>query len=932
MPILKTTALATASLLAISFATEQARAQDAASAAQANTSLPTAAAQPQADEIIVTGVRQSLQTADNIKRFAPSNVNAIVAEDLGKFTDNSIADALQRVPGVEIQRDNRAQGPGTQLSIRGLGADFVISTINGREYFGNPAYGNYRNVDYDSIPPEVLAGVLVYKTPTASLIEPGLAGEVDLRTLRPLDQKTKNGHDIFAVVTAQGQFETELKSVQPKISGVIGGKFLDGTLGVYVSGIYNKERQRVSNYYLYTAGAPSTVTFQNADGTSKTLDNIAVPLGFSNAVETRSNLREAVSAGLEWKPDDHWHFIADFEFNRLTRDVLRDGGDGYLGYQLGYLLQNHLTIQPGGAVQRGTDIVALDSTKVLNDPKGTTQIAVSRNRYRDQSLTGGVNLTYHSSRVDAALDFAHSESKYVTSGIGFSNYEGQLPTDYTVDLGGTIPKIQFTTPQNYKDINLYLSQGLTSFPGAGNSGGSRDQGRLDFAYKLVEAVVLKAGVRYASSSYISRGANGFIDQLRTTANIQNGYVQQAFFPTQLPSLNYNTLIQAFPQVQAFFTTASPVLTSGLPADFNAAHSQYNFSGGSLLKETTTAIYAEIDGKAELGSWHVSGNAGVRALNVYDKGTTYQGTLFRLGASGQQTPGTTDVNALTTVTNEYWRYLPAVNLLIQPRSDINLRLSYNKSLSLAGSGALIPTGTGVIYSGDANNIPLPNLFNGAGNTKLKPTSSDNFDATIEYYPGKITLVASAYYKKIHDLIAVIPSNGAVPGQPAGTVFNITNVINAFPGYAYGFELSADVPFTFLHGPLDGFGLNLSYTYVEGKERFFLAPEPERSLPGASKHNINLTAYYEKHGFSARASYVYRSTYLLSAKAFDHDDYVRTQASVDASVSEDITPNLSVIVGGTNLTKSKEQHFYGSGGLISDYLRRPLTVTFGIRAKL
>ena len=929
LPI-KTRVLATASVLPLLLGANVARAQETAT--PASSGLPTAAAQPQPDEIVVTGVRQSLQTADNIKRFAPSNVNAIVAEDLGKFTDNSIADALQRVPGVEIQRDNRAQGPGTLLSIRGLGADFVLSTINGREYFGNPAFGNYRSVDYDSIPPEVLAGVVVYKTPTASLIEPGLAGEVDLRTLRPLDQKTKDGHDIFAVVTAEGQFETVATSVQPKISGVIGGKFFDGTLGVYVSGIYNKERLRTQNYYLYTGGNPFTVTLQNADGTAKTYNNLAVPLGFSNAVETRENLREGISAGLEWKPDDHWHLMVDFEFNRLTREVVRDGGDGYLGYQLGYLLQNNLTIRPGGATLRGTDIVKIDTTQVINNPKGTTQIAVARNRYRDQSLTGGINLTYHSSRLDAALDFAHSESKYVTSGVGFSNYEGQLPTDYIVDLSSTVPKIQFTTPQNYKDINAFLSQGLTSFPGSGNNGGSRDQGRLDFAFKVVDAITLKAGVRYASSSYISRGVGGFIDQLRTTANIQKGFVQQAFFPTVLPSLDYDALIKAFPQAQQFIDDAAPVLTGGLPVDFNAAKAKYGFGGGSLLKETTTALYAEVDGKTTMGSWNVSGNAGVRAVNVFDMGTTYQGTQFRLGASGQPTPGTTDIIALTTTTNQYWRYLPSVNLLVQPRRDVNIRLSYNKSLSLAPSGNLIPTGTATINSADALNVALPNTFNGSGNTKLKPTSSDNFDATVEFYPGHIALVASGFYKNIHDLIAVVQSSGPVPGQPDNLIFSSSNVRNAFSGSAYGFELSANVPFTFLHGPLDGFGIEANYTYVEGKSRFFAPPEPENALPGSSRHNVNVTGYYEKYGFSARASYTYRSTYLLGVRQFDHADIVRTAASIDASVSQEITPNLSVIVGGTNLNRSKEQHFLGSGGLTSQILNRPLTVTFGIRAKL
>lgn len=324
---------------------------------------------------------------------------------------------------------------------------------------------------------------------------------------------------------------------------------------------------------------------------------------------------------------------------------------------------------------------------------------------------------------------------------------------------------------------------------------------------------------------------------------------------------------------------------------------------------------------------------MRALNVYDKGTAYQGTTFRVGISGKQTDGTVDTLALKTVTNEYWRYLPSVNILLQPQQNVNLRLSYNKSLSLPGSGALIPAGNGNVSSLDpVSKVPSPSTFNGAGNTKLKPTTSDNFDATVEFYPGHIALVASGYYKKIHDLVAVIQSNGTVPGQPDGVIFNISNIQNAFSAYAYGFELSANIPFTFLHGPLDGFGIEANYTYVDGKARFFAPPEPETGLPGSSRHNVNLTGYYEKHGFSARASYTYRSTYLLSARQFDHADFVRTQASLDASVSEDITPNLSVIVGGTNLNKSKEQHFLGSGGLISDYLRRPLTVTFGIRAKL
>jgi len=211
----------------------------------------------------------------------------------------------------------------------------------------------------------------VYKSPTASLIEPGLAGEVDLRTLRPLDHKTTNGHDIFAVLNAEGQFETELKSVQPRINAVIRGKCLDDTLGVYISGVYNKERIREPrNYYLYSGGVQGQgVVIRNQDGTFNRFNNIKLPDGFSNAVETRNNVRTAFAAGLEWKLDDHWHLNVDFEFNRLQRDVTREGGNGYLAYNV----QDPLLVQSGGAVVRGTDLVFLDSTQIINnnilDPK-----------------------------------------------------------------------------------------------------------------------------------------------------------------------------------------------------------------------------------------------------------------------------------------------------------------------------------------------------------------------------------------------------------------------------------------------------------------------------------------------------------------------------------------------------------------------------------
>src|SRR5258708_14164459 len=141
-------------------------------------------------EIVVTGIRASLERAQDVKRAATSVVEAITPEDLGHFTDDSLADALQRVPGVQVDANaSHINSNGSGVTVRGLGADFVITTLNGRNVLGNPAFGggSFRSVDFDSIPPEVISGLLVYKAPTSSMVESGIAGEIDIQTLKPFD-------------------------------------------------------------------------------------------------------------------------------------------------------------------------------------------------------------------------------------------------------------------------------------------------------------------------------------------------------------------------------------------------------------------------------------------------------------------------------------------------------------------------------------------------------------------------------------------------------------------------------------------------------------------------------------------------------------------------------------------------------------------------
>src|SRR6266851_4190378 len=183
-------------------------------------------------EIVVTGIQAALQAAQKEKRNASEVVEAITPEDLGKFTDNSIADELQRVPGVQIDRGTDGRS-GDHVSIRGMGSEFITTTVNGRTPGGYGIEGlrGLREFAVDVLPSEILSGVLIYKTPSAELVESGLGGEVDFQTLKPLDYKPKSGEHYFGSITAK----TQTNSTEPKwgkgVSGIFGDKLLDGTLG-----------------------------------------------------------------------------------------------------------------------------------------------------------------------------------------------------------------------------------------------------------------------------------------------------------------------------------------------------------------------------------------------------------------------------------------------------------------------------------------------------------------------------------------------------------------------------------------------------------------------------------------------------------------------------------------------------------------------------
>ena len=918
----------------------------AAAAAPAGTSTDSAL-----DELVVTGIRASVQKAQDIKRFAPSNVEAITLEDLGKFTDSSISDALQRVPGLNLQRNVRGYDGGDGISIRGLGPSYVQSTVNGRVLSGIPTFfgGGGRNLDYGSIPPEILAGVTVYKSPTASLVESGLAGEINIQTLRPLDFKSNSTSPYFGSVSAGAELETNSKKVGPRFGGVLGAKFLDNTLGVYVSGLFSDEHTRQQEFYMYTGRQNITVSNKPVTSANYTngvydptidptvvltkINNVGVEPGYAPNLSYRKYSKRSAAAGLQWKPNGNFELNLDALYNEFTTDKFNQGGDFYTGfnYETGKEIYN-----PGSYIIRGNQMVYYDTSKIAN-PAGTTPTfqlggfthVININKFYNV----GANAVWKSDDgFRVALDFSHGYGTYSQDWRGPYADNGLFGgTNTTYDGRGKTPIITFTNatpaanpvnPSAYENYNNFVFDTLNR--------NTRDAFMLDAELPLVEHLKFKTGMRYDETKVNFILGYGPQSAIGDPTGYFSGTVNLPFYPQPVAAANEAGLCKANPascNTRGFghgsFVGDFPTSQNGKPGDVFAFQSDTSF----FVKETNTAVYTEFDSEGAIFGMKYNGNIGARGVRITEQGLGFQGITYKLAFGAGDDPNNKDATVLAEDNNSYWKVLPAANFSLSPLDNVNLRLGIAKSMSLAGYNSLSPKGGAVIYA-PVNGSNEPATFSG-GNTRLNPTTAWNYDLTGEYYTGYGgAYILSFFYKDVKDLYTSTTTLGTtVPGF-GDRLFNVSSTVNGNYGKTYGMELGTNQPFTFLPSPWDGFGVGANYTYVESKLHILNDPGTYQ-FPGAAKHNVNASAYYEKYQWAARVAYTYHTDYLDAISSNDQSNYVYGESSVDASLSRKITSHLEIIGTATNLTGSDQIHYVGSGKLFQGYFERPKTFSLAFR---
>ena len=898
-----------------------------------------------AGDIIVTGFRQSLQAALNVKRDSITAVDAIVAEDIAKFPDQNLAESLQRIPGISIQRDG---GEGRAITVRGLGAQFTRVRVNGLETVATSTDGASANrdraFDFNVFASELFNSIVVHKTAEASLDEGSLGAVVDLNTGNPLAGRA----GFTGAFSAQASYNDLSDTVGPRIAALVSWRNDEGTFGASFSVAHssNDTLQLGNNTVRWAQARFDSVngtacfTQPNSGGTyvaSPVCNQAALAFHpriprYGRIEQDRSRL--GLTGTVQFEPSESTRLEVNglySKFEEVRQELWAE-----------VLFRSN---------ERSIDVLNPVYDSNNNLIAGTFNDAwVRTENYRRESSTEFYQL-------GGSWDQDIGDSFRFTLLGGFSKSDASIPVESTIvfddrdaqgyqydysDMGS--PRLTFgtsvTNPANFQlaEIRDRPSSTVNKFRTA----------QLRTEWDVMEDLTLKAGAVYRRFSFDTAGFT------RDTIVCGNGGVDRVLGTlTCSPSSLFGpTAVYGFP-VTADLAQLVNLGQAGQPSGTTTQYLVPNLdaaAGFTRLYQRTPAVdagntrsvvesvkggYLQADWRSELGGLEFALNAGLRYVR-----TDQSSTGLNNGAA-------------VTVERSYEDWLPAVNLAFFPTEDIIVRLAASEVMTRPTLGNLTPGG-----SVDGFNYRVS-----FGNPFLEPFRAKAYDIAFEWYfaPQSIFSVAlfrkdissfpvsqtiSGTYASTGLPLSVIPPSSPAAVNPEGQLWTINTIVNGAGAKLEGAEISLQMPLRFLPGFLSNFGIIANATFVDSDANYtvsgpavapggaLVAATRNATLFGLSKQAYNGTLYYEDGGFSARASVSYRSRYIDANSGTGNvfEGYGST-VNVDASVRYAITENIEVSVEGINLTdeyRYRYTDFDADRNYENNHFGR--TFLFGVRLKL
>jgi iron complex outermembrane recepter protein len=919
------------------------------------------------EEVVVTGFRGSLNTAIAAKRNETAAIDVIASEDIGKFPDSNLAESMQRVPGVALSRSDG--GEGRNISVRGLGAGFTKVRINGMEGAAQTGssdiYGagnNGRAFDFNVFPTEIFSQLAVRKTASADIEEGSLGATVDLQAPSAFDYPDEQ---VFSI-TGRGIYNEVAENVDPRVSMLASKKFFDDTFGVLATFSFQERQTREVGYSAVdilhfgtngnnvgTSAAPINVPFCTpigwtltppspvpgsrgatgvdcSTGNGRTSDmaafmevynrtNPAIRDAAGNLVpgggafhprlpryvnSEQDTERSGGSLSLQWRPTESTSLSLDGLLSRYQQERR----DNYiLGLSFGRNLSNN-----------GQPMVSIRDVEF--DENGSMVYGLFDGvDVRSEGLVDQFVSKFEQLSLDMDHQFNDSFSVHAYAGRSINTWDGPLrwqtfmdaiDTDnFEVDFrnGGAVPRITFgfdvSNPANFTyaptpDNNLTVLGGFSLQGKPQQNITANNTFELDGTWQMSDAWKVKVGAQYRESHYSSHGSNPLRNATLTRA-LPAG-TTLADITTQISGLD-DSFGSGAPSSWAAIDLAGwdrvfdidSILTC--TAECGAAQSK-------IFEDVTSGYVMFSFNSGDRWGIPIRGDFGVRYV---------QTDQFASGIIPTSAPTTsiyTSFGQYNEVERDYSDTLPAFNVVFELTDNLLARLSGSKVMSRPELGNLAPT-AGVTATTRTGNV---------NNPFLEPIRADTYDLGLEWYFAEGSLLSVAYfYKDIESYIQRITEqvpyrdlglpDSLLDGTPASPtdIFTVGRFQNTPGGPLKGFEINAQVQFSFLPSFWRNFGVLANYTDVDAEIEYFISttsPPVTAQLVGMSPTTAAGTLYYETDKFSVRTTAAYRDKYFRAIPASPGSDVRGDLATtyVDAQASWFVNDNLTILLEAQNLT--------------------------------
>ncbi|MDH5240531.1 MAG: TonB-dependent receptor [Gammaproteobacteria bacterium] len=907
------------------------------------------------EEIVTIGVRMSILDSLATKRNADTIADVVDAGPLGVLPDQSIADALGRMPGVTTIRDS---GQSSQLNIRGMNGDFIQTTLNGREQVSTAGYSEAtRWSSFDQYPAELFAQAAVYKSPKASQIEGGVAGLVELKTANPLD--AEKDHNFVA--SARASLNDAADSYGGDDSGMrytlaYQGKFADDTVG-FAAGYSFLDQP---NAFVFSrAGADSQLGYgsRNINGT-----DVAVPRAFQWQSGNGNDERIGYLASLVWAPNDRMKATVDYFHSDFER------GDRRQGITVGGIDEDEAnSVITNPVVTNG---ILTSATVTATDPNLFNQSHPwFEARTEDQTTTAdsetiGLNLEWHiSDSSTLSLDYS--------TGEGEKTREDRIASmhPYLADGSAELPGTSFTYQLNSSGVATGNFGGF-SFDDPSAIRLSRyeryphlytdeiDTFRVDFKQDLEWGAIssVEAGVRISDRLFgADRGT--FLYGSRSgqgTGWCEDNTSSLACEPQSVAGFVGTQSLAGVPDhfvITDINGLGDAIFGVGNSAGIKLHSRDWTFIESNDIQEDTEAFYLMANLDFEWGDVPVSGNVGVRYVRTDVKTIGLQ----NVGA-GNGTP-ITDGVGVTQDNLDYVSYGPDYTDTL-PSLNLNFHLTDNDILRFAAAKVMgrPPVGQMKGGAGSWNGATItdpqdPNFglteYNvwTNGTPYLDPFRANQFDISYEHYfedGGAVT--AAVFWKDIESLVEgptqftgddIPPDLGIIvpPGQFLALYQTFLN--NDKGGYIRGIEIAGTKTFDTLPGIFAGLGATASYSYTESETEVSGGSFYSRNLPlpGLSENVWSATLFWDIDRFSSHINMRYRDDFVqnLAVPGANSPTLAQSYTTVDAQVSYAFDNGISVVISGNNLTDEENTIEYGVDDAFGEFKQFGRQYYFGINYK-